>query len=62
MPTEATMRDERSKPSKANREDIGLRVRKAHRPGSVSIDPIGLWPKVARKMTGRSHPSLSCLR
>jgi hypothetical protein len=62
MPTESTMRCERSKPLKVNREDIGLPVRKAHRPISVSIDPIDLWPKVAERMTGRSNPSLSCSR
>jgi hypothetical protein len=49
MPTESTMRYERSKPLKVNREDIGLPVRKAHGPIPVSIDPIDLWPKVAGK-------------
>jgi len=49
MPTESTMRCERSKPLKANREDIGLPVHKAHGPVPVSIDPIDLWPKVAGK-------------
>ena len=62
MPRESTMRCERSKPLKVNREDIGLPVRKAHRPISVSIDLIDLWPKVAGRMTGRPHPSLSCSR
>ncbi len=45
MPTKLTMRCERSRPSKLNREDIDLTVRKAHRPISVSMDPIDLWPK-----------------
>jgi hypothetical protein len=49
MPTESTMRCERSKPLKVNREDIGLPVRKACGPIPVSIDPIDLWPKVAGK-------------
>ena len=49
MPTESTMRYERSKPLKVNREDIDLPVREAHGPISVSVDPIGLWPKVAGK-------------
>ena len=49
MPTESTMRYERSKPLKVNREDIGLPVRKARGPIPVSIDPIDLWPKVAGK-------------
>ena len=49
MPTESTMRCERSKPLKVNREDIDLPVREAHGPIPVSIDPIDLWPKVAGK-------------
>lgn len=52
MPTESTMRYERSKPLKVNREDIGVPVRKAHGPTPVSIDPIDLWPKVAGKNDG----------
>lgn len=49
MPTDSTMRYERSKPLNENREDIDLPVHEAHGPMSVSIDPIDLWPKVAGK-------------
>ena len=60
MPRESTMRCERSKPLKVNREDIGLPVRKAHGPIPVSIYPIDLWPKVAGK-SDRAIASIAVL-
>ena len=50
MPTESTMLYERSRPLKANREDVDLTARKARPPIAVSIDPIDLWAKVTVKI------------
>ena len=50
MPTESTMPYERSRPLKANRDDVGLTAFKARRPIAVSIDQIDLWAKVTVKI------------
>ena len=50
MPTESTMLYERSRPLKANREDVDLTACKARPPIAVSIDPIDLWAKVTGKI------------
>jgi hypothetical protein len=49
MPTESTMLYERSRPLKANRDDVvtALTVRP---PTRVSIDQIDLWAKVTVKI------------
>jgi hypothetical protein len=60
MPTEATMLYERSRPLKANRDDVDLAAFKARPATPVSIDPSDLWAKVTVKITGRSHLSLFC--
>jgi hypothetical protein len=46
MPTESTMLYERSRPLKANRDDVGPTAFKARPPTPVSIDQIDLWAKV----------------
>ena len=50
MPTESTMLYERSRPLKANRDDVGLTAFKARPPTLVSIDQIDLWAKVTVKI------------
>ena len=50
MPTESTMLYERSRPLKANRDDVGLTAFKARPPTPVSIDQIDLWAKVTVKI------------
>ena len=50
MPTELTMLDERSRPLKANRDNVGPTAFKARRPTPVFIDQIDLWAKVAVKI------------
>ena len=50
MPTESTMLYERSRPLKANRDDVGLTALKARRPTPASIDQIDLWAKVTVKI------------
>ena len=50
MPAESTMLYERSRPSKANRHDVGLTAFKGRPPTPVSIDQIDLWAKVAVKI------------
>ena len=50
MPTESTMLYERSRPLKANREDVDLTACRARRPIPVSIDPIDPWAKVTGKI------------
>ena len=50
MPTESTMLDERSRPSKANRDDVGLTAFRARPRTPVSIDPIDLWAKATGKI------------
>jgi hypothetical protein len=50
MPTESTMLYERSRPLKANRDDVGLNAFKARPPTPVSIDQIDLWAKVTVKI------------
>jgi hypothetical protein len=47
MPTESTMLYERSRPLKANRDDVGLTAFKARLLTPVSID---LWAKVTVKI------------
>lgn len=49
MPTESTMLYERSRPSKANRHDVGLTAFKGRPPTPVSID-LDLWAKVTIKI------------
>ena len=46
MPTESTMLYERSRPLKANRDDVGPTALKVRPPTPVSIDQIDLWAKV----------------
>jgi hypothetical protein len=43
MRTESMMLYERSRPLKANREDVDLTACKGRPPITVSIDPIDLW-------------------
>jgi hypothetical protein len=50
VPTESTVVDERSRPLKANREDVDLTACKTHPPIAVSIDPIDPWAKVTGKI------------
>jgi hypothetical protein len=50
MPTESTMLYERSRPLKANRDDVGLTAFEARPPTPVSIDQIDLWAKVTVKI------------
>jgi hypothetical protein len=59
MPTESTMLHERSRPSKANRDDVGLTAFKARPPTPVSIDQIDQWTKVTVKID-RAIASLFC--
>jgi hypothetical protein len=47
MPAESTMRCVRSRPIKADRDDVGLTARPAT---SGSIDQIDLWAKVTVKI------------
>ena len=47
MPTESTMLYERSRPLKANRDDVGLTAFEARPP---TIDQIDLWAKVTMKI------------
>ena len=49
MPTESTMLYEWSRPSKANRHDVGLTAFKGRPPTPVSID-LDLWAKVTVKI------------
>ena len=49
MPAESTMLYERSRPSKANRHDVGLTAFKGRPPTPVSID-LDLWTKVTGKI------------
>ena len=46
MPTESTMLYERSRPLKANRDDVGPTALKVRPPTPVSIDQIDLWATV----------------
>jgi hypothetical protein len=50
MPTESTMLYERSRPLKANRDDVGLAAFKARPPTPISIDQIDLWAKATVKI------------
>jgi hypothetical protein len=50
MPTESTMLYERSRPLKANRDDVGLTALTVRPPTGVSIDQIDLWAKVTVKI------------
>jgi hypothetical protein len=50
MPTESTMLYERSRPLKANRDDVGPTALKVRPTTPVSIDQIGLWAKVTVKI------------
>jgi hypothetical protein len=47
MPTELTMLYARSRPSKANRGDVGLTTRRLI---EVFVNPIDLWAKVTWKI------------
>ena len=47
MPTESTMLYERSRPLKANRDDVGLTAFEARPP---TIDQIDVWAKVTVKI------------
>ena len=49
MPTESTMLYERSRPLKANRDDVGLTALTVRPPTRVSIDQ---WAKVTMKIDG----------
>ena len=49
MPTESTMLYERSRPLKANRDDVGLTALTVRPP---TIDQIDLWAKVTMKIDG----------
>jgi hypothetical protein len=60
MPTESTMLDERSRPLKANPDNVGPTAFKARRPTPVSIDQIDLWAKVAVKI-GRPIAAMAVL-
>jgi hypothetical protein len=59
MPTESTMLYERSRPSKANRDDVGLTAFRARPRTPVSIAQIDLWAKVTVKID-RAIASLFC--
>ena len=50
MPTESTMLYERSRPLKANRDDVGPTAFKARPPTPVSIDQIDRCAKVTVKI------------
>jgi hypothetical protein len=50
MPTESTMLYGRSRPLKANRDNVDLTAFKACPPTPVSIDQIELWAKVTVKI------------
>jgi hypothetical protein len=50
MPRESTMLYERSRPLKANRDDVGPTTFKARPSTPVSIDQIDLWAKITVKI------------
>ena len=57
MSAESTMLYERSRPSKANREDIGLTPSEACRLMAICVDLIDLCAKV----TGKIDPALASI-
>ena len=59
MPTESTMLYEWSRPSKANRHNVGLTAFRARPPTAVSID-LDLWAKVTIKIN-RAIASIAVL-
>ena len=59
MPTESTMLYERSRPLKANRDDVGPTAFKARPPTPVSI-ALDLWAKVTIKIN-RAIASIAVL-